>query len=290
MSQLDKIINIFKCPVCGSSIQSEEAKNISCLNKHSFDISKEGYVNLLLSPVKTQYDKKLFLSRSIICRSGFFKPITDCITDIIKEGINKTDNNSIKILDAGCGEGSHLAQIIENLNGKSDAEYFGVGVDISKEGIKMAAKNHSQNNVWCVADITKTPFINKGFNAVLNILTPSNYTEFDRIIADNGLLIKAIPGSNYLKELRNIFYNNTDKETYSNEKVLKYFSKHFDLCSTRNIEYQVELTRDNLEQLINMTPLSWGADDEEIQKTLTIGINKITVDMTVIVGKKNNIK
>lgn len=260
-----------------------DSKSITCLRKHNFDLSKKGYVNLLLRSPKTDYNKNMFTSRSIICKSGFFLPMIEQISNLI---INEAHpvSNSFKILDAGCGEGSHLAQVVNNLHERTSMNIQGVGIDISKDGIQLASRYYS-NIIWCVADLTKIPFTDKQFNVVLSILSPSNYTEFNRIIDDEGLIIKVIPGSGYLKELRSIFYDHTDKQAYSNKEVINHFSNNFNIIDKHKIRYNVTVNKENLIHLIKMTPLSWGATSEKITDALNNGLKSITVDFTIILGK-----
>lgn len=40
-------MGILLCPVCGNELKKDE-KRLFCSNAHSFDIAKEGYVNLLI--------------------------------------------------------------------------------------------------------------------------------------------------------------------------------------------------------------------------------------------------
>src|SRR5699024_1896748 len=105
-----------------------------------------------------------------------------------------------------CGEGSHLSSICDTVSLDLEVPVTGVGIDISKEGILAAAKNYS-NKVWLVADLAKMPFQEEQFDIILNILSPSNYVEFNRLLKDDGLVIKIVPQTNYLKELREIVYN-----------------------------------------------------------------------------------
>jgi len=118
--------DIFKCPVCGSRMYRDNLKSLICSNNHCFDISKSGYVNLLLKPVKNKYDKELFGSRSKVCEMGFFDPLIDSVVNLICDNIfySDSDDTSCKrILDAGCGEGYHLSRIIRKLKEKQKIHF-----------------------------------------------------------------------------------------------------------------------------------------------------------------------
>ncbi len=42
--------SIIKCPICNESLVENKTKRLfCCANNHSYDISKKGYVNLLIS-------------------------------------------------------------------------------------------------------------------------------------------------------------------------------------------------------------------------------------------------
>ncbi|MDF9410042.1 MAG: 23S rRNA methyltransferase A [Pelotomaculum sp. PtaB.Bin013] len=110
---------------------------------------------------------------------------------------------------------------------------------------------------------------------------------FNRIIKEDGILVKVVPGNYYLKELRSAFYDKTDKQTYSNERVVELFGNNFTILDARQVLYSMAV-KENIEHLVKMTPLSWGATDEKIQEVLDIGINNITMDLTIILGKKKS--
>ena len=110
----------------------------------------------------------------------------------------KPQNNLLKMMDAGCGEGYHLARIKEKVALNSPYNVVAVGLDISKEAVIMAAKEY-KDNIWCVADLANCPFADGQFHIILNILSPLTYLEFQRLLAHEGLVIKVIPNSNYLQ-------------------------------------------------------------------------------------------
>jgi len=276
---------LFKCPVCGKEMNIVDSPSLVCINKHSFDLSSKGYINMLLKSNKTKYDKEMLESRNIISKSGFFDPMLDPINNFILKQISTARLQRGFVLDAGCGEGSHLSRILAAINIKSNMKLQGVGIDISKEGIRIATRDY-MNIIWCVADLANLPFNDKQFDIVLNILSPASYTEFSRILKDNGILIKVVPGSDYLIQLRNVFYDKTDKKSYSNEQVIQLFTKNFHVIEKQRITYKVDLDEISLNHLMNMTPLTWNIEKEKMQRANKMRISKITADFHIIFGKK----
>lgn len=276
---------IFKCPLCNNPMEIENDKSLVCVNRHCFDISKYGYVNMLLKPPKNKYSKEMFLSRRIICNRGFFEPLLEQISQIIIEKVRPRDN-SLKILDAGCGEGYHLVRIKEKVMFSGFNHVVAAGIDISKEAVLIGAKEYKEN-IWCVADLANCPFADGQFDVILNILSPSNYSEFQRLLADDGLIIKVVPDSSYLQELRAFFYEETEKQIYSNDDTIELFKKNLQLVDIKNVRYNVPIDKENLKHLISMTPLSWGTSEEKVEKVLeSESIDQITVALTILIGRK----
>ncbi len=279
-------IHIFRCPICKTQMHVYDSKDIACLEGHCFNIARKGYVNFLLKGISTDYDRDLFDSRNIVYKTGFFDPMLELINDLIVERLG-TNLNGANILDAGCGEGSHLGHVIGSLNARTGNILQGVGVDISKEGILSASKGYF-GIIWCVADLANLAFMDRQFDVILNILSPANYGEFDRVLKDDGILTKVVPGSSYLGELRDIFYDGTEKEVYSNDEVIEHYSNNFNILDIQEIEYSKEIDQEELMHLINMTPLSWSVIDNKIERAIKADIKNISANFTIIVGQKRD--
>lgn len=275
--------NIFRCPVCESRMKVED-RSIICENKHCFDISKHGYVNLLKKAVKSDYDEELFKSRNVIMNSGFYDEMIEKISEIILEQISKK-NGTVYILDAGCGEGSHLKKVTKLIKSKTNKKIQSVGIDISKDAAKIASKD-GEGFIWCTSDLAAMPFGDKKFDVILNILSPSNNAEFKRVLKDDGMVIKVVPGENYLKELREMFYKGSSREQYSNEDVVNNFKSGFRNVFSEKVSYKVILDGAKLMHLIKMTPLSWNVDDEKIKKACEMPSCGITVDLLIMSNVK----
>jgi 23S rRNA (guanine745-N1)-methyltransferase len=281
--KIENFQEIFICPLCKNQMQMLNLQSLVCRNQHCFDIAKRGYLNLLSRANSTKYDKKIFEYIRVISKSGLFKPLHAAVSEIIMSQL--PSNEPIGILDAGCGEGSHLNNIQIEINQKKLNPLMAVGIDISKEGISFAAAEYS-NAIWCVADIANCPFASQQFKFILNILSPANYSEFQRLISDHGLVIKVVPERDYLKELREIFYEGSDKQVYSNSHTINHFNEQFKLLDIENIRYQVNFSKTLIEPLLGMTPLSWGTSKERIEKVLQMNLKQITMDFKILIGKK----
>lgn len=274
---------VFKCPVCSGLMFMNDSNSLTCNSRHCFDLSKKGYINLLVSNNAPVYSKELFEARHKVCRTGFYEPLIDKLAKIIEQYQKSINRRAINILDAGCGEGSHIYELFKRMKGK--AVYNAVGVDISKDSINMAANNNTEI-IWCVADLARLPFQNRSFDVILNILSPANYKEFDRILTNDGIQVKVVPGSQYLKELREILRNDGETINYSNNKVINHFSHNLDIMDIQNINYKFAVDEEVLPDCIKMTPLTWGKSTEKFNAILEKDRFLITVDLILIIGIK----
>ena len=164
-----------------------------------------------------------------------------------------------------------------------------VGFDIAKEGIYQAS-NHTQFDqaFWCVADLTNLPFADQSFDVLLNIFSPSNYREFDRILAPGGKLFKVIPGEYYLKELRQAFYpNDARKQHYSNEAVVEKLLQAYPDTTFEKVQYTFDIPEALRLSLLEMSPLEWQVDPVIKHALQQAPLEKITIDLLVAMSQKS---
>ncbi|MDN4495192.1 putative RNA methyltransferase [Ureibacillus aquaedulcis] len=257
---------LFSCPLCKESMHVTDDGHVICGNHHSFDIAKQGYVNFMIKPAASMYSKSLFESRQEVISSGLYNQLQQTIAK------NIGDEAQV-ILDTGCGEGSHLERICDLLT----QDVVAIGIDISKEGIQAAAKFYEQK-IWCVGDLANNPYKKQSIDCILNILSPANYDEFSRLLKPNGKVIKVVPQSGYLKEIRKQAFANSEKESYSNNQTVERFKEHFTNVWQERITYTVPLSAQLVPKLLEMTPLGWHLQEG-------ISLTEITIDLDVLVGE-----
>lgn len=259
---ISKKESLFKCPLCSGAMSMNDTYSLTCQSKHTFDLSKKGYLNLLTTATSPVYSKELFEARHKVCKAGFYDPLIDALEEIISRYQKRIIKKDTSILDAGCGEGTHIYDIYKRINESWKSTFF--GVDISKDSINIAANNKA-DIIWCVADLARLPFEKKSFDLILNILSPANYGEFQRVLTDEGIVVKVVPGRHYLKELRESFYSHLETVKYSNSKVINYFSEKLKVEDIQNINYKFDIIKELLPYLIKMTPLTWGKNTEKLE-------------------------
>lgn len=263
---------LFQCPICRGPAEID-GYSLRCSTSHTFDLARKGYLNLLVSGKAPVYEQELFQARQQISSAGFFDPLIDKLVGIIRV-YHSSANLDLRILDAGCGEGSHLYRLVNKL----DRQAVCIGADIAKSAINLAA-NHSADILWCVADLAGLPLQDRSISVILNILAPANYGEFARILHDGGIVIKVVPGPDYLKELR----SSGSAETYSNQRVIEHFQEEAVLLEQHRVSYEFEIAQKLWPHLVGMTPLTWSQDQEKLLEAVQ-DQNRVTGDFTVLVG------
>jgi 23S rRNA (guanine745-N1)-methyltransferase len=259
------------CPVCETPLDWNE-KECRCANGHSFDLAKEGYLNLLLSHQRKSNhpgdDAKMIQARRRFFDSGAYNPFVELVA---KSAIV---NRQSTILDCGCGEGRFLGALSESHEGSF------IGVDVSKEAVRCAAKRYRKAK-WIVANaMRQLPFADHSLDVILSILAPRNPEEFVRILKPDGTLILGVPGANHLIELRSrLAANAGDFEEKADEAAAKC-APHFSEMHRELLSYEWTLNAAQIADLIQMTPIFWCSSPEakaEVQR-----LDQLTVTVSFV--------
>lgn len=267
-------LNLFRCPVCKSPFVGVTGYSLVCTNQHSFDLSKKGTLFFLTKQANNEYDRAMLWARHNILQAGLFDPIVTEISRHLNDGPET-------ILDVGCGEGTPLTRLLKLRAGKDTA----VGFDISKDGINLATQQPI-DAFFCVADLARLPFNNQAFSTIIDLFSPSAYEEFNRVAQPAGKLIKIIPNSNYLHELREALFGSGQKNSsYSNDKVFDLFMKHYSKATINQLTYQFLIPEGMQQDMMIMTPLHWGKDRQTDAIQLVDAMKSITVDVSVMVAE-----
>ncbi len=252
------------CPVCGNSLR-REGETYSC-GKHPFTVNKKGFLNFLSAPAPSCYDAELFQARRRVFDAGCYDAVADAIVELLPP------KGTQKLLDAGCGDGWYLQRILQ-----SRPDWHGAGVDISRDAIAQAA-DHPCTALWCVADLRRLPFADQSFTAVLDVLTPASYSEFQRVLTQDGLLIKVFPGGEYLREIR----AKRGMAPYEEGQVDAYLQEHGEVADRRRVTVTLPVTSQLWRDFVFMTPLNQDLPPAEKEALAENPADTVTVDLHVV--------
>ena len=102
--------SLFVCPICGAAL-GRGAGRYACSGGHSFDIAREGYVNLL--PANRQHSKapgddgEMTAARTRFLSGGWYSPLREALCALVERYAPERP----ALLDAGCGEGWYTAAL-----------------------------------------------------------------------------------------------------------------------------------------------------------------------------------
>lgn len=276
------------CPVCGDALQlgGPQMRSLVCSVGHSFDLAKQGYVNLYRGKPMNEYTKESFQERQVILQRGMYAHLLEEICSFLRKTLESgMDSVEKKVLvDAGCGEGYYTREIAQQFD---HLQLY--GTDLSRDSIQLAAGTANGMGAgpaeikWFVSDISKLPVADGSVDYVLDIFTSANYQEFQRVLGEEGYLIKIIPGEGHVKELREAAKDQLYHKEYKERKGAAVFAEQFELVEQKIVSRTFSVSPEERDIFIRMTPLLFAVDKSKIDWST---VTEITVEGELLIGKK----
>ncbi|MCH4811716.1 putative RNA methyltransferase [Vreelandella neptunia] len=275
------------CPLDGEPL-IRSGSTWSCLDghgssKHSFDIAKQGYVNLLPVQQKRSHDpgdsKAMVAARQRFLEAGHYQPIADAVSHVVlshAEG-QATGSPLFSCLDAGCGEGYYLRQLVHAASSSLSL----IGLDISKWAVQAAAKQEAKQSPlssWVVGSNAHLPVQSETLDCVLCMFGFPVVSEFARVLKTGGVWLQVEAGPDHLRELREIIYPTLKPERSSEVETPAAFTHH----SGERVSYSLALNgKEEIADLLAMTPHLYRASAEGRARAAALVSLEVTVDVRV---------
>ncbi|MBP8640627.1 MAG: methyltransferase domain-containing protein [Oscillospiraceae bacterium] len=272
-------MSLFICPLCGGKLEKSD-KSYICPSGHSFDISSEGYVHLLPANKKHSKlpgdDKNMVRARNRFLSAGFYEPLLSALIGLLLE----LSAEQPIVLDSGCGEGYYSEGITKALMGAGKIP-FAVGIDISKEAVRLAAKR-VKNAEFAVASAYHLPLADGSVDFLINCFSPLCVSEFQRVLKTDGYFIYVVPSPRHLWELKCTVYDSP----YENERLYAEY-EGFEQVKSIEIKERIVLSdKHTLADLFTMTPYFWKTPQEGFKRLLSLDMLETEISFDIYLYKK----
>ena len=264
--------NLLRCPVCKGALTKGE-REYACAGGHRFDRARQGYVNLLQSQRSSNRnhgdDRAMILARRDFLEKGFYGPLRDCL----KEKVYFYTKKNGVIADAGCGEGWYAEPLC--------ADYRVIGMDISKDALKWAAKRDGFTHL-AVASCYDMPLMDGALDGLINFFSPLADKEYARVLKAGGFLFRAVPGEHHLWELKTAVYDTPLPNRPEREDL-----EGLALMERCPLSFSVELqNQEEIQALFQMTPYSHRTSQKDREKLLQYDKLTTRAEFTLLIYKK----
>jgi 23S rRNA (guanine745-N1)-methyltransferase len=258
---------------CGLAL-AREGRALVCEVRHSFDVARSGYVNLLQPNDRRSLEagdsKEHVASRARIHELGLDAAL---IAELVRAAREHVRAGSLA-LEVGCGPGFALSELAAQLG------IFATGLDLSVHAIEHAARRTSALH-WIVANADRTlPFLDEALDLVLSVTGPKNPAEFRRVLRDGGRAIVVVPAADDLIELRGAVLG-AASETDRAERALAAFAGEFELLARSTVRSRERLAPLALRDLLDATYRA--ARTREAERASEIGELEVTLSHEVLV-------
>ncbi len=250
------VLDVLRCPVCSEPLSAKPDSAVlpfwrnrvwSCEQSHSFDVARQGYLNLLLVQQKKSRlpgdTADSVAARRAFLSAGHYQVLRDAFADRV------ASLKPVRALDIGCGEGYYTQALIPACASVA-------GLDIAKAAVTTAAASIKQV-VWLVGSAIALPVSDASLSLVSSLFSPIPLDEISRVLAPGGHLVVAIPAEDHLWSFREALFG--EVRAHVPMTRMQTLDEHFDLVQQQRIEQDLVLDSTALQQLMAMTPYAWKA-------------------------------
>ncbi|MGI5864353.1 MAG: putative RNA methyltransferase, partial [Myxococcales bacterium] len=255
----EPLVRHLRCPVCSLGLALDEPA-LRCANGHSFDVARQGYVNLAVgSALQKNADTAAQVqAREAFLAGGHYRPLAEALADCAAQALGPQVEGQL-VVELGAGTGYYLARVLDRAAGS-----VGLALDLSKYAARRAARAHPRMGA-VVADVTAALPLQSGCAAVaMSVFAPRHASEIHRVLGEGGSLLVASPGPRHLQELiapLGLLKIEPEKQARLRSQLEPLFAPEHDVAC----ELELRLSRSEVLSLASMGPSARHLDEAALR-------------------------
>jgi 23S rRNA (guanine745-N1)-methyltransferase len=223
-----------------------DGRTWQCARRHSYDIARAGYINLLQPQDRRSLDagdrRDAIDARARLLARGVGASIVRGFVDLASRLATK----GALVVDLGSGSGEVLASLAAR------TAIVGVGVDLSTAAAEHAARQFPELT-WVVTNADRrVPLLDRSVDLVLSMHGRRNPEECARVLTHDGRVLVGMPAADDLVELRELVQGQRVTRQRTQAVVAEHESS---FCVVEQIQLRErhQLDRDQLNDLLRGT-------------------------------------
>ncbi|MDO3701280.1 23S rRNA methyltransferase [Micromonospora sp. C28SCA-DRY-2] len=280
-----RIVDRLRCPVCGQPLAEATAgttRALRCPRRHSFDVARQGYVNLLAGRAPHAGDTaEMVAARADFLAAGHYDVIAAALTGAATEAVAQVAAAAPAagayplVVDAGAGTGSYLAAVLAAL-----PDAVGLALDVSKPALRRAARTHPRAAAALADTWQRLPLADASTAVLLNVFAPRNGAEFHRVLDPAGALLVVTPAADHLAELVGAL-DLLRVDPAKADRVAESLGGRFTPDGEIPLRRELALTGPEVATLVGMGPSAWHTDPAGLAARVTALAEPVRVTVSV---------
>ncbi|SHG25035.1 23S rRNA m(1)G-748 methyltransferase [Jatrophihabitans endophyticus] len=264
---LDRVLPALRCPLCDGSLH-RDGPRLRCVTGHSYDVARQGYVNLLSGRgVATGDSAAMVAARSAVLAAG----LLDGVTAAVVAAASPADG---LVLDLAGGTGHYLAAVLAR-----DPASSGVCLDASGPALRRAARAHPRAAAIGADAWGRLPLADASVSRVLSVFGPRNAAELDRVLAAAGRTVVAAPTAAHLHEVVAPL-GMLRVDPHKQQRQASTFAR-FASAAADHVRYELRLDHAQLAALVGMGPTGAHVSPDELAARVRALPDPTTVTVAV---------
>ena len=282
LHMLAQLVSLLRCPHCRADLELA-GRAVTCPNRHSFDVARQGYLNLLPGDARTGMGDTaaMVAARAAFLGTGNYGEIMDAVAAAAAFADQDSPSDvggDGCCIELGAGTGHYLSRVLDAVPRR-----MGLALDVSTHAARRAARAHPRMGAVVCDARAPLPVRSSVAALVLSVFAPRNGSEIARVLRPGGAVVVVAPTAAHLAELvQTLGLISVDQR--KQQRLERQLDPFLSAESARRVAQVMRLEHPDIEALVAMGPSARHTDPATMRERIAVLPNPTTVTASVTVS------